>query len=127
MRPDLKPKFKLWLSTDDSEGVFGDGKCRLLEAVGACGSLRLASERLGISYRKAWGDLKKSENILGIRLVEKKRGGRSGGGTMLTEAGVRWIAAYGTFRCELESRARDAFDGMMSGLYDPEAGPAGGE
>jgi len=55
----LRTKFKLWLSTEDAEGVFGDGKWRLLKKIDAKGSLKAASQSLHISYRKAWGDLKK--------------------------------------------------------------------
>ncbi|MHC4096735.1 MAG: hypothetical protein ACYSU3_11845 [Planctomycetota bacterium] len=39
----LRTKFKLWLSTEDAEGVFGDGKWRLLKKIDAKGSLRAAS------------------------------------------------------------------------------------
>ena len=83
MKPELIPKFKLWFSTADSEGVFGDGKWRLLKAIDDKGSLKKAAESLGISYRKAWGDLKKAESCLGTRLIEKIRGGKDGGKTIL--------------------------------------------
>ncbi len=63
----LRARFKLWLSTEDVEGVFGDGKWRLLKSIDAKGSLKLASESLHISYRKAWGDLKKAQDGSGIR------------------------------------------------------------
>ena len=60
----LCPRSKLWISSDEAEGVFGDGKWRLLEAIEKDGSLNAASRSLGISYRKAWGDLKKAESCL---------------------------------------------------------------
>ena len=60
----LRARFKLWLSTKDVEGVFGDGKWRLLKSIDAEGSLKAASESLRISYRKAWGDLKKAQDAL---------------------------------------------------------------
>ena len=66
----LRARFKLWLSTKDVEGVFGDGKWRLLKSIDAEGSLKAASESLRISYRKAWGDLKKAQDALDIVLVE---------------------------------------------------------
>ncbi len=56
----LRARFKLWLSTKDIEGVFGDGKWRLLEAIETKGSLSADSKMLSISYRKAWGYLKKA-------------------------------------------------------------------
>ena len=83
----LRARFKLWLSSKEAEGVFGDGKWRLLKAIETEGSLKSASESLQISYRKAWGDLKKAERYLNIALVEKQRGGEGGGGSDLTEQG----------------------------------------
>ena len=98
----LEPRFKLWLNSSIIEGAFGDGKWRLLKAIEREGSLRAASESLGISYRKAWGDLKKAETTLGIALVEKHRGGRAGGQTLLTAAGRKWGDAYMRFRQDIE-------------------------
>ena len=41
----LRARFKLWLSTEDIEGVFGDGKWRLLRSIESEGSLAAASEK----------------------------------------------------------------------------------
>ena len=92
----LKAKFKLWLSTRDIEGVFGDGKWRLLKAIENTGSLTQASESLRISYRKAWGDLKKAQEALNEPLVEKHRGGTQGGQSTLTEQGRKWLKRWTT-------------------------------
>lgn len=105
----LHPRFKLWLSTDTAEGVFGDGKYRLLRAIASGGSLRAAATTLAISYRKAWGDLRKAERHLGVPLVERSRGGCTGGSARVTEAGRAWLAAYAAFRAELEQSAANAF------------------
>jgi len=105
----LHPRFKLWLSTEEAEGVFGDGKWRLLQGIEDYGSLKAAAESLGISYRKAWGDLKKAEKGLGVRLIEKRRGGSGGGETSLTETGKKWVAAYGHFRRKIEKQIEEEF------------------
>jgi molybdate transport system regulatory protein len=125
MRPALVPKFKLWLSTAEEEGVFGDGKYRLLRAIESCGSLRSAADSLGISYRKAWGDLKKAERILGVRLIDRTRGGSAGGGMVLTDAGRRWVGAFAWFRAGMEKSARDEFRTMLEEVF--EGDPSGGE
>lgn len=106
----LMVKFKLWLNSNEAEGVFGDGKWRLLRAIDREGSLRAASEKLGISYRKAWGDLKKMEDALRISLLEKKRGGVKGGRTGLTEQGQKWLKAYTQFRSAIQAAAQKAYD-----------------
>jgi len=106
----LTPRVKLWLNGRDLDGVFGDGKCRLLKSIETTGSLRAASQSLHISYRKAWGDLKKAQDALGVVLVDQHRGGRRGGQTVLTEEGRRWLDAYSRFRQEVESAVQVSFE-----------------
>ncbi len=109
MKP-LRTRFKLWLSTEDAEGVFGDGKWRLLKKIDAKGSLKAASQSLHISYRKAWGDLKKAQQCLNVPLVEKQRGGIQGGQTTLTEEGKKWVNAYTRFRTDIERAIEKAYE-----------------
>jgi molybdate transport system regulatory protein len=106
----LRARFKLWLSTKEVEGVFGDGKWRLLKAVDQTGSLSAACELLRISYRKAWGDLKKAQDNLNVTLVEKQRGGKSGGKTVLTDEGRKLLRAYTKFRADIEKQIEKAYD-----------------
>ena len=115
-RPRLEPRFKLWLSSRNAEGAFGDGKWRLLKAIETEGSLKAATELLGISYRKAWGDLRKAEKCLGVIFIERHRGGDSGGATTLTEAGRKWMAGYSRFRAAVERATDKAFNSHMVGL-----------
>jgi len=117
MTDNLRPRFKLWLSTEDSEGAFGDGKWRLLDAIGRGRSLRAAATELGISYRKAWGDLKKAERCLGIALLEKHRGGRGGGETTLTNAGKAWLRGYSDFRSDVQKAVSSAFEQHIINLH----------
>lgn len=105
----LRAKFKLWLSTKDAEGVFGDGKWRLLQTIDRTGSLRAASELLKISYRKAWGDLKKAQENLNVTLVEKQRGGNKGGRTVLTDEGKKLVEAYAKFRADVEKQIKKSY------------------
>jgi len=114
----LRARFKLWLSTKDIEGAFGDGKWRLLKSIDAEGSLKAASESLRISYRKAWGDLKKAEDALGIALVEKQRGGNMGGRTTLTRQGKKWVKAYTRFRGDIEKAVEKAYKKHIEGLVN---------
>jgi molybdate transport system regulatory protein len=114
----LRARLKLWLSTKDVEGVFGDGKWRLLKAIDTEGSLKAASESLRISYRKAWGDLKKAQDALGIVLVEKQRGGNTGGQTTLTEQGKHWVKAYARFRGDVEKAVENAYEKNIEELVN---------
>ena len=98
------------MSSDQAEGIFGDGKWRLLAAIDREGSLGAACKSLGISYRKAWGDLGKAERRLGVRFLERRRGGIDGGSTALTDIGKDWLDRYGRFRARVERVAAEAFE-----------------
>lgn len=108
--------FKLWLNIPGSMGAFGDGKFRLLKAIDEFGSLSKACEHLNISYRKAWGDLKKAQMSLDIELVEKHRGGNTGGQTTLTEKGKKLLAAYHQYRIDVEKAVDNSFDRNLKAL-----------
>ncbi len=115
---DLAPRMKLWLSTSKGEGVFGDGKWRLLQAIERESSLKAAAESLHISYRKAWGDLKKAEEGLGLKFIEKHRGGDHGGETVLTDEGKRWLSAYSRFHSELHRALEMIFRNNIAALLE---------
>lgn len=86
----LKPRFKVWLESEKGY-AFGPGTFSLLKEIEAKGSLSLAADSLGMSYRYAWGLLKKAEKGTGITLLETFKGGsHGGGGATLTEKG-RWL------------------------------------
>ena len=91
---DIFLKFKVWLENTKGQGILGDGKFELLEMIDKHGSLSAAAEEMGISYRKAWGNVKEAEEKLGFLLVEKHRGGAHGGNSVLTAEGKKLIKAY---------------------------------
>lgn len=109
MKNKLQPCLKLWFSNVEKEGVFGDGKWRLLNAIKQEGSLKAAAKKIGISYRKAWGDLKKAEECLNIKFLERRRGGKSGGETTLTDEGEALLNAYTLFRKDVKEATEKAF------------------
>jgi molybdate transport system regulatory protein len=84
---------KIWF-TREGKYAFGEGPARLLEAIDARGSLAAAARAEGISYRHAWGDIRRAEERLGFALIERRAGGRSGGGSRLTEKGRRLLEGY---------------------------------
>ena len=112
----LSVRIKLWLNSKDVEGVFGDGKWRLLKEIDSKESLNAASNNLSISYRKAWGDLKKTQEALGINLVRKQRGGALGGTSILTHQGKKWVDAYTRFRSDIEAAAEKAYNKHIARL-----------
>jgi molybdate transport system regulatory protein len=103
---DLTANYRLWFETD-GEYIFGPGACAILIAVHEEGTLTKGAERLGMSYRYAWGVIKKIERKLGTRLVETYKGGKvGGGGARVTEQGLKFIKAYTDLREAFESVLR---------------------
>ncbi|UCD72596.1 MAG: TOBE domain-containing protein [Candidatus Bathyarchaeota archaeon] len=89
-----KPVVKLWLETEKGY-VFGEGAFELLGKIEKYGTISKAATSMNMSYRQAWGILKKVEKRLGEPLVETKRGGAYGGGrSTLTPLGRRILQQY---------------------------------
>jgi molybdate transport system regulatory protein len=95
----LKIINKVWLEKD-GKVVFGIGRGKLLQAVEDYGSLYCAAKRLNMSYRAAWGKIKKTEQRLGLKLVETHEGSR---GMQLTPAGKRLLDEF--YQCEEDIRS----------------------
>ncbi len=94
--------YKIWFESANGEGIMGDGKWLLLETIDKRGSLSAAALELGISYRKAWGDIKKAELLLGSELLVKQRGGSLGGTSTLTDYARKWLAFYKEFHRKMD-------------------------
>ncbi|MDD2777431.1 MAG: LysR family transcriptional regulator [Methanocellales archaeon] len=86
-------KAKVWLEKDGWP-VLGEGRARLLEAIDEERSILKAAEKLGMSYRHAWGLIQKIKESLGEGIVVSIRGGKDGGSTELNENGRRLLKEY---------------------------------
>lgn len=90
---DIEIRSKLWIEID-GRPVFGRGRRFLLEAIDKYGSIHQAAKEIDISYRKAWGYIKAMEERFGFRLIERRTGGRDGGGATLTEEAREFLKKY---------------------------------
>lgn len=103
-------KDKLWaslkvsLELEGEKRISGSNLLSLLDGILAYGSISSAASKLGFSYRYAWGLIKEAEETFDIQLVEKKAGGREGGGTSLTDQGNKFLFQYKLFKEEIKSR-----------------------
>jgi len=93
----VEPRAKLWVEKD-GRLVLSDYRVRLLQHIDETGSLTEAAERMGLSYRRAWGKVREIEQNLGVRLVESSAGGAGGGGSRLTARGRRLVELYQRFQ-----------------------------
>lgn len=99
---ELKLHYKIWFTDQNEKGILGDGKWKILKAIDETGSLTAACEKLGITYRRTWNDLKTIEKQLGFALLEKSRGGAEGGSTSLTPEGKKLISAFDDFHEKMD-------------------------
>ncbi len=114
--PRLKLNYKLWIETEDGDGVLGEGKWKLLKAIHKTGSLKAAVEARGLAYRQTWENLKKIEQKLGFKLVEKHRGGEKGGQTVLTSKGEKVVAFFDHLYTKTEPDIHHLFNEMYDEL-----------
>jgi molybdate transport system regulatory protein len=85
------------------DAALGPGRVQLLELIGATGSLRAAAEQMGMAYMTAWTHVKTLNRRFRSPVVLATRGGKTGGGAVLTEMGRRVVALY--HRMEEQSHA----------------------
>ncbi|MCK9270092.1 MAG: LysR family transcriptional regulator [Bacteroidales bacterium] len=111
---------KMWLETPDGQGILGDGKWKILKTVDQEGSLTAACQKLGLTYRRTWGDLKKIEQQLGFPLLNKSRGGKEGGMSELSPQGKALTAAFDRFHSRVDEVVAEAFDTFRHTLRELE-------
>jgi molybdate transport system regulatory protein len=103
----VKPAYKLWLETKNGY-VFGNGALELLQKIQEAGTLSGAAEMLDMSYRQAWGIIKKIEKRIGKLLLHTRKGGRyGGGGAELTSTGRELIRSFMKIRNVFDAISED--------------------
>jgi molybdate transport repressor ModE-like protein len=85
---ELTPRWRIGLRDGESP-LEADTLLALLSAVQSGGSIAQAGRELGLSYRHAWGLVRRAEGLLGQALLERGRGQ----GSRLTELGQRLVWA----------------------------------
>jgi molybdate transport system regulatory protein len=110
----MEIRTKFWIE-NKGEVVLGGGKTALLLAVDRLGSIQRAADQFGMSYRHAWGVIRKIEQRAGFKIVETKLGGKNGGGARLTKEGRSFIKKTDSLLKDLhaivEKRFRQKFRG----------------
>jgi molybdate transport system regulatory protein len=102
--------YKLWLSSVTGEGIIEEDRYRLLQIIRDKGSLKAAADEMKISYRKAWGDMKMAESLLGYELITRHRGGKSGGQSVLTTKAIKLLEAYSVLHTKMDDAVEKAYE-----------------
>ena len=92
--------------------AIGPGKADLLAGIDATGSIAGAGRTMGMSYKRAWYLVETMNRCFKRPLVEASKGGRAGGGAMLTELGEEVLARYR----RMETLTADAIEPEMAAL-----------
>lgn len=101
------PTLRMHLWLQGKGGVLvGHGRVQLLEYVHFMQSLTAAAKALGMSYRAAWGKIRATEALLGVKLLEETEGKRTG--CRLSREGVQYIMAYRDWENEVEQYALES-------------------
>jgi molybdate transport system regulatory protein len=93
LKANLQPAFRLSLE-DDKHVVLDQTDALLLRRISETTSLKEGAKLSGISYRNAWDRIKAIESNLGMKIVETKVGGATGGGASLTPEGVSILEEF---------------------------------
>ena len=86
----------LWLEKSGQK-VVAEDRIVLLEKIHELGSIAKAAKVVGISYKTAWDLVDLMNNLADKPLVERAVGGRGGGGTVLTQAGLEVVRQFQIF------------------------------
>ncbi|HLP05436.1 MAG TPA: winged helix-turn-helix domain-containing protein [Paludibacter sp.] len=78
----------------DDEVFLGAAQVRLLKQVYTDGSILAASKSLKMSYQHAWHIIDKVNQLSPLPVVVRQKGGRDGGGCMISPYGKRLIQLY---------------------------------
>lgn len=87
-------KYNVYLSYKNDEYIIDNNLFKLLSIIREKKSISEAAKAMNLSYRKAWGDIKKAEEKLGFSFVKRNRGGTNGGQSLLTNEGEQIVNSY---------------------------------
>lgn len=104
----ITPIVRFRVDFGDEEAV-GPGKIALLERIDDSGSLSQAARELEMSYRRAWQLLESLNAAFREKVAETSKGGRGGGGAVLTPFGHELIKTYRAFERDIQARAQRRF------------------
>ncbi len=90
---------RFWITGEGS--YVGIGRITLLEKIQQLGSINAAAKDMGMSYKKAWKLIEEMNQMFSEPLVIKEHGGKSGGGTKITEKGCQVIHEFRRIEIDL--------------------------
>jgi molybdate transport system regulatory protein len=90
----------------DADCRIGPGKIQLLELIDAHGSISAAGRAMQMTYKQAWHLVDEINRVCRRAAVERRIGGKNGGGAILTPFGHSLVARYRQIERSAESAAQ---------------------
>jgi molybdate transport system regulatory protein len=104
----------------DTDGRIGPGKIQLLETIRTCGSISAAGRAMNMSYKRAWDLVDDINRICRRAAVERQKGGKDGGGAILTPFGLSLVTRYRKIERSIESAAREELLALRADVNVPK-------
>lgn len=104
----MQLKIKVWIEKNNKY-ILGEGIVKLLNEIKKSNSLKIAAQKLKMSYRQAWGDLKEVEKNFNLKLIETKVGGSGGGETKITSKAEKLIKQFSQLEKEVLIFSKESF------------------
>lgn len=99
------------------EKVFLDQRmAMLLRLVDETHSVRTACQRMQMSYSSSWNAIRQLETQLSHSLIQRSQGGRGGGSSSLTPAGLDLLSRYEAYSAALREEASRLYGTYFDGV-----------
>ncbi|MCP8894762.1 winged helix-turn-helix domain-containing protein [Shinella daejeonensis] len=105
----------------ESEGRIGRGKMQLLGLIRETGSISAAGRAMDMSYRRAWLLVDEMNRLFRLPVVESQRGGKQGGGAVVTAFGETLLARYMAIEERMHAVFADDLDWIAAQRADAAA------
>lgn len=89
----MKIDGRFWL-TKDGHSFLGSGRIELLNLIEKTGSINAAAKEMKMSYKAAWERINSMNELADKPIIQRKVGGKGGGGTTLTPYAHELIKTY---------------------------------
>ncbi|MDR6632656.1 molybdate transport system regulatory protein [Phyllobacterium sp. 1468] len=104
MGPSSKSALRTVLRIDfPHDEKIGRGKMQLLEHIRETGSISAAGRAMDMSYRRAWLLVSAMNAMFSQPVVDSQRGGKQGGGAVVTEFGEKLLSRFRTMEEKIET------------------------
>ena len=114
------PRLKLRIQFENL--LLGPGKAELLERIAETGSISAAGRQMDMSYRRAWSLVEEMNTAFRDPLVQGARGGKGGGGAVVTETGQTVLALYRHLLTAAEQAAAPDLAALLALLREGGSG-----